>query len=194
MPNVIGGRTTVGRGGHRERLHSPGFGTRRNGRAICLPVVGVSWYEAYAYTQWLEERWGAASASFNSAGLLDGNFIPLEFHLPTEPEWEKAARGTDGRIYPWGDGFNRALLNIKETLFEHTTPVGQFSPTGDSPYGCADMAGNVWEWCLTAIGSTDNLRFGTMPVGLVTMDNIVDGALARVVRGGSWYMNSRLPE
>jgi formylglycine-generating enzyme required for sulfatase activity len=85
-------------------------------------MVLVSWQDAQAFCEW--------------AGLA----------LPTEEQWEKAARGTDGRIWPWGNepptakhcNFNRNVGG--------TSPVGQYSPQGDSPYGCADMAGNVWEW------------------------------------------------
>jgi formylglycine-generating enzyme required for sulfatase activity len=85
------------------------------------PVVLVSWDDAQAFCDW--------------AGLV----------LPSEEQWEKAARGTDGRLWPWGNepptdkhcNFN---MNVKGT-----TPTGKYSPKGDSPYGCADMAGNVWE-------------------------------------------------
>lgn len=89
------------------------------------PVVNVSWYDAVAFCRWLSQETGQP------------------FRLPTEAEWEKAARGADGRIYPWGD---EQLTNELCYLGSGTTPVGRYSPQGDSPYGCADMAGNVWEW------------------------------------------------
>jgi formylglycine-generating enzyme required for sulfatase activity len=96
------------------------------------PVVGVFWEDAKYYCEWLSQRTGQ------------------NYRLPTEAEWEKAARGTDGRIYPWGEN-HKSIVNLANTSEANrniTTPVGQFSPNGDSFYGCADMAGNVWEWCL----------------------------------------------
>ncbi len=92
------------------------------------PVVNVSWDDAVAYCKWLSEKTGKT------------------YRLPTEAEWEKAARSTDGRIYPWGNEWDPKKLNSKEGGPGDTTPVGQYSPAGDSPYGAADMSGNVWEW------------------------------------------------
>ncbi|OHB87963.1 MAG: hypothetical protein A3D13_07380, partial [Planctomycetes bacterium RIFCSPHIGHO2_02_FULL_40_12] len=85
------------------------------------PVVNISWYEAEAFARYAGKR------------------------LPSEAEWEKAARGTDGRIYPWGNKFDKTRLNCAESKIEKPTPVAKY-PQGISSYGCFDMAGNVWEW------------------------------------------------
>jgi len=88
------------------------------------PVVLVSWDDAMAFCEWAGKS------------------------LPTEEQWEKAARGTDGRLYPWGDEFDERKCNCFLTRIEKPTPVDKF-PKGASPYGCVDMAGNVWEWTAT---------------------------------------------
>ncbi len=92
------------------------------------PVTRVTWHDALAFCHWLSERTG------------------LPVTLPSEAEWEKAARGTGGRLYPWGDDFPDEHRCNFENRVGGTTPVGRYSPQGDSPYGCADMAGNAWEW------------------------------------------------
>ncbi|MBI5945425.1 MAG: SUMF1/EgtB/PvdO family nonheme iron enzyme [Chloroflexi bacterium] len=99
------------------------------------PVVYVKWQDAMAYCKWLNQILNSEIKNLN-----------LEIRLPTEAEWEKAARGTDGREYPWGNEFDENKCNASEAGKGNTTPVGKFSPDGDSPYGCADMIGNVREW------------------------------------------------
>ncbi len=100
------------------------------------PIENASWNHAMEYCQWLNKR---------IKGELPSGLV---LRLPTESEWEKAARGTKGREYPWGNKFDIDKCNsyVYESKIHGTTPVGLYSPQGDSPYGCADMFGNVLEW------------------------------------------------
>ena len=91
------------------------------------PVMDVSWQDAQAFCRWLSVQTGQ------------------RYRLPTEAEWEKAARGTDGRTFPWGNTFDIQCCNVKESGLGSTTPVGSY-PAGASPYNVLDMAGSVWEW------------------------------------------------
>jgi len=137
------------------------------------PIVRVSWYEAVAYCHWLTE------VMREHGKLAEGWLI----RLPTEAEWEKAARGTDGRVYPWGNEFDPNKANGRETDIRSTSAVG-FFPKGKSPYGCHEMAGNVWEWCATKRDG------GFKPYPYQIEDewaaDYLEGNGYRILRGGSW--------
>jgi formylglycine-generating enzyme required for sulfatase activity len=126
------------------------------------PVIGVTWYEAYAFTRWLSARTGE----------------PI--HLPTEAEWEKAARGTDKRIFPYPGAFDAAKGNTSESKIGRTSAVGIFL-AGASPYEALDMSGNVWEWCVTKWRSNYKSEAANTP----------EGTDSRVLRGGSWLVASQ---
>ncbi|MCU0464589.1 MAG: SUMF1/EgtB/PvdO family nonheme iron enzyme [Anaerolineae bacterium] len=134
------------------------------------PRENVSWYDAIAFCRWLSYKLGG------KWGLneLDQWLV----RLPTEFEWEKAARGTDGRKYPHGDEFDMAKGNIDDTGIGQTSAVGIF-PQGVSPDGVLDMSGNVWEWCLTDYRNPAPDAAGE--------DVCTDSR--RVWRGGSWLNN-----
>ncbi len=135
---------------------------RRYGRAFDLtnhPVVGVTWYEAYAFCQWLSAMLGYSVA------------------LPSEAAWEKAARGLDGRRYPWGPDLTPDHANYDETGIGTTSSVGIF-PRGESHVGALDMAGNVWEWT--------NSQYRGYPYVATEGREAAEGNAQRTLRGGSW--------
>ena len=129
------------------------------------PVAYIGRDDAIAYCKWLSEK------------------TKKQYRLPTEAEWEKAARGVDARIYPWGNEFDITRANVKETGIGDTTEVGQFSPQGNSVYGCADMVGNVWEWCNDIFNDNEYKNRG----GPAVQDpQGPEKGTSRVLRGGSF--------
>ncbi len=147
------------------------------------PAVGLTWYEALAFCRWLTERLRASSC--NLRVWSNGQFVPLHLEpktitvrLPTEAEWEKAARGTDGRRWPWGNEWSVQWANVEETGIGQTCAVGCF-PGGRSPYGALDMAGNVWEW-------TSSL-YRPYPYRADDGREDLSATGMRVVRGGCWH-------
>ena len=137
------------------------------------PRERVSWYDAIAFCRWWSWRLGGGT-DLDQIGTW-------AVRLPTEFEWEKAARGRDGRSYPYGNTFDPTKGNTAESGIGMTSAVGMF-PNGASPYGVLDMSGNVWEWCLTDFKS---------PAPDARKENLSSNGV-RVLRGGSWHRNPDL--
>jgi formylglycine-generating enzyme required for sulfatase activity len=124
------------------------------------PVVCISWQDALAYAQWLAQVTGEP------------------YRLPSEAEWERAARGTDGHIYPWGNQWDKTRANTNDGGPGMTTSIGSY-PQGVSPVGALDMSGNVWEWT--------NTLYKPYPYSATDGREDVRTAGNRVLRGGSWF-------
>ena len=133
------------------------------------PVVNVSWFDALAYCHWLASVTGKP------------------YTLPSEAEWEKGARGVDGRIYPWGKQWDASRCNIRERRKQDTTAVDAY-PLGASPYGILDVAGNVWEWTRTVWGIGDHEPVFRYPYDPDDgrEDLAASNDMRRVLRGGSF--------
>lgn len=145
----------------RKDINEPGYWNHWKWNGPNFPVVGVSWYEAEAYCNWLRRTTGKG------------------YRLPTEAEWEKAARGPEGFQYPWGNEWDSDYCNSREARMDRTSPVGIYLQ-GKSPYGCMDMAGNVLEWCIDWYNENYYRQSPVQnPPGPIAGEY-------RVLRGGSW--------
>jgi len=133
------------------------------------PVIGICWFEALAYCNWLSAQSG------------------LQFRLPTEVEWEAAARGAEERMYAYGGEFDALRGNTLETHVRKTTPVGVF-PNGDTPEGVADMAGNVTNWTGSLWGGEDDVAAFRYPYDAADgrEDLEAEAEVQRVLRGVGW--------
>lgn len=140
------------------------------------PVVSIGFHDARAYCDWLNRQ--------ASAGLPADH----HFRLPTEAEWEKAARGPDGRIWPWGNRFESTLCNFKESGHGGVIAAGAHAPQADSFYGVSDMSGNIWEWTTTLWGAERHTRSFVYPYRFDDGrdDEQADDGFFRVARGGSF--------
>lgn len=132
------------------------------------PRDNVNWYQAMAFCRWLSWQWGTTYD-------LD-KVTEWAVRLPTEFEWEKAARGTDGRLYPYEGDYDPAKGNTHGTGISQTSAVGIF-PNGASSYGVEEMSGNVWEWCLSSYKKPADKA----------EDEDLRASENRVLRGGSWF-------
>ena len=144
------------------------------------PVTDISWHQAQEYIRWLNHK--------------HQTDLPLEhvFRLPSEAEWEKSARGVDGNIYPWGNTFDARRCNALETGVGATSVVGSFSPQGDSSFGVADMAGNVWEWT-RSIGTRSDSSVFSYPYRFDDDREDEKGSNENmyILRGGSFKSNQQ---
>jgi formylglycine-generating enzyme required for sulfatase activity len=151
------------------------------------PVVWLGWFDALKYCEWLTaclRAWDRTPEPL--ASLLSQEEWSVT--LPSEPEWEKAARGTDGRAYPWGNEPDNNRGNFGGTGVMSTCAVGCF-PGGASPYGIEDMSGNVWEWTRSVWGA---YPYPTDEAGRAEREYLeVQEGVRRVRRGGAFFSSPR---
>jgi formylglycine-generating enzyme required for sulfatase activity len=177
-----------------DRKHNNGFAPGDPG---CLrsdgshPVVRVSWHEARAYCAWLTGR--LAGWKETPKDLVDRMRGGWRVQLPTEPQWEKAARGTDGRVFPWGPDPDPNKANYMDSDVGRPCAVGCFWD-GASPFKVEDMAGNVWEWTRSLWGhdeQTTEFGYAYVPTD-GREDESASDEVRRVLRGGAFVSPSRL--
>jgi formylglycine-generating enzyme required for sulfatase activity len=170
----------------KDRRDRPYWWNDSQWAAPTRPVVGVSWYEAMAYCQWLDEQLRASQPD-----LFPKNY---QVRLPTEAEWEKAARASinnpksqiENRKYPWGNEWLEDHANIEETGLKQTSPVGIF-PKGATPEtNLFDLSGNTWEWTHSRWGVDPYNPQYAYPYKPDDGREDPSGAFLRVLRGGSW--------
>lgn len=160
-------------GGWGKLTRRAGMGHKQRWKIADHPAEAASWHDALAFCRWLSFKLGAPYD-------LD-HITEWAVRLPTEYEWEKAARGTDGRLYPWGSDFDSEKCNTKESGIGQTTAVTRY-PQGASPYGVRDMCGNVFEWCINPHDNPDGGLKGSS----------LRADVPRVYRGGCWGLEARL--
>ncbi len=155
-----------------RKIDAPRYIQDNRYNAAAQPVTGICCYEARAYCRWLSAQTG------------------LTVRRPSEADWEAAARGAEGRSYPWGDTFGAFCANCVETHIRTTTPVGVLLD-GDTPEGVADLCGNAYEWTTSAWGPNVGVPHYAYPYD--PADGREDLALEpnwrRVIRGGAWYFD-----
>jgi formylglycine-generating enzyme required for sulfatase activity len=159
-------------------------------RQADLPVVNVRWHNAVAYATWLDKSLHESRATpVGVRSILSTAGQPCRVTLPSEAEWEKAARGIDARVYPWGGKFDPAKANVGLSGQGTPMPVGSY-PDGSSPYGVLDMIGNVWEWTRSLWRTNSDGRvvgYPYNPSDSQHEDLEAPDTVRRVIRGGSSY-------
>jgi serine/threonine-protein kinase len=183
MIRIPGGRFLMGRNGSPDAVSAPAHEVSVQPFDLDLEPVTNAGFQAFATSAKLATTWAPAGGANWPATQVswddaESYCLAAKKRLPTEAEWEFAARGTDGRLYPWGEGFQADAVNFSGTNIGHPEPVGS-RKTNRSPLGVLDMSGNVWEWC-----SDEYQPYS----GAAAAFRIPNGA--KTIRGGSYQSDA----